>query len=198
VPLFQFYVLTRLAQLHLYQGNLAAAADYIHQAKDDTLAKPLVFFYATLLTEAELALRRKEYRRAMTTLDEILPALRDSGLRLFLAQALHLQAQAYLELGNLEAVQATLQEARAEAIATGSRADLWPILMSLSQVERDLTAAAHLRHQAQTIVESIADHTPTPELRTSFLNLPPVRAVFEPVTKPGRQRIQDNKRPHCA
>jgi tetratricopeptide (TPR) repeat protein len=187
VPLFRFHALTRLAQLHLLQGDLTAAEDYIDQAKDDDLERPPVFFYATLVTEAELALRRADYGRAMTTLDHVLPTIRSAGIRIFVAQALYVQAQVYLELAQKGAAQTSLQEARAEAIATGSRADLWPILMTLSQLETDVTEAEQLRRQAQEIVESIAARTPTPELRAAFLSLPTVRSVFDPVTKYGRQ-----------
>jgi tetratricopeptide (TPR) repeat protein len=189
VPLFRFHVLTRLAQLQLRQGNLAAAEDYIHQAKDDDLEKPPVFFYATLVTDAELALRRADYPRAMTILDGVLSAVRSFSVRIFLAQALYVQAQVYLKLGQKGAAQASLQAARVEAIATGSRTDLWPILMSLSQLETDLAEAERLRRQAQAIVESIAAHVSTPDLRASFLSLPEVQAVFDPVTKQGRRGV---------
>jgi tetratricopeptide (TPR) repeat protein len=181
VLVFRFYVLTRLAQLHLWQGDLSAAEECIGRAKHEDLEKPPIFFNATLVAEAELALRRGDYGRAITILDGVLSALQSFGVRIFLAQALYLRAHALLGLGQNKAAQASLQAARAEATATGSHTDLWPILMSLSRLEADPSAADQLRRQAQEIVQSIADHTPTPELRASFLALPQVRRVFEPV-----------------
>src|SRR5690606_23591194 len=44
VPIFRFYVLTRMAQLHLWRGDLAAAEACIRRAKHESLEKPLVFF----------------------------------------------------------------------------------------------------------------------------------------------------------
>jgi transcriptional regulator with XRE-family HTH domain/tetratricopeptide (TPR) repeat protein len=192
VPLFRFHVLTRLAQLHLWQDDLSAAEACIQRANHKDLEKPPAFYYATLVTEAELALRRDDYQRATAILDGVLSQLRSFSVRIFLPRALYLQAHASLGLGQKEAAQANLQEARAEATATGAGADLWPILVSLSQLEKDPTAAERLRRQAQAIVESIAAHTPTPELRTAFLSLPKVRAVFEPATKQGAQGVQAN------
>lgn len=177
-PLFRFYALTRLAQLHLLRGDFAAAAASIRQAKRKELEKPSVFFSKTLVTEAELALKHEDYRRAVTVLDEVLPILRHFSGRIFLAHALYLQAHAHLGLGQTEAARAGLQEARAEAIATGSRADLWPILIALSRLETDAVAVERLRRQAQAIVESIAARMPAPELRASFLSLPQARQAL--------------------
>lgn len=180
VPLFSFHVSTRLAQLQLLHGDLAAAETHIHRAKDEVRETPFVMFYGTLLTEAELALRRRDYGRTMVILDEVLPDLRRFEIRIYLAPALYLQAHAYRGLGDREAAQSSLQAALAAALATGSRVELWPICMSLSRLVTDPAEADSLRRQAQAIVESIAAHTPTPELKAAFLSLPKVRAVFEP------------------
>jgi hypothetical protein len=74
-----------------------------------------------------------------------------------------------------------LTEARAKSEGAGSRRVLWPVLLTLSQAatQRDHPAEAeNLRQQARQIIEYIIDHTP-PDLRTSFLALPNVRAVRE-------------------
>ena len=64
----------------------------------------------------------------------------------------------------------------------GARWSLWPILLTMSQLEAKRGHAAEadaLRHQARELVEDIADHAGTPELRASFLNLPEVQAVMQ-------------------
>ncbi|MCZ7570592.1 MAG: adenylate/guanylate cyclase domain-containing protein [Ardenticatenaceae bacterium] len=74
------------------------------------------------------------------------------------------------------------QRAHAEAGALGSRRTSWPILFALSELEirrGNLAEAETLRRQAREVVEYIADHAGTLELRAAFLNLPPVRAVRE-------------------
>ncbi len=84
-------------------------------------------------------------------------------------------------LGQDQLARDRLLEAHSAAEAIGSRRALWPILCALSQLEADPTEAERLRQQAVTIVEYIADHISTPELHASFLELPQVGAVFEPV-----------------
>jgi hypothetical protein len=68
--------------------------------------------------------------------------------------------------------------AREIAAGINQRADLWPILALLSDVERDLGRPAEaeaLRHEAAEIVRYIAERTPTADpmtgrnLRASFL-----------------------------
>jgi len=61
------------------------------------------------------------------------------------------------------------------------RRSLWPILSMLSQIEvqrGNTNEAENLHQQAREIIEYIADHAP-PDLRSSFLALPSVRAVTE-------------------
>jgi hypothetical protein len=62
---------------------------------------------------------------------------------------------------------------------------LWQILASLGQVEAmrgDAKQAESRRQQAAAIIATIADHTPGPELRESFLSQPQVKAVLDPAT----------------
>jgi hypothetical protein len=59
---------------------------------------------------------------------------------------------------------------------------LWQILAILTTIEPNPIKAERLRQQAQEMIEYIAAHTPTPELRASFLALPDVAAVFEPIS----------------
>ena len=75
-------------------------------------------------------------------------------------------------------------KARSEAEALGSRRTLWKILAALSEIEAqrgDAIETKNLRQQARQIVEDIAAHIPSPELRASFLNLPQVQAVVDPI-----------------
>jgi hypothetical protein len=103
------------------------------------------------------------------------------GVRIYLPNALYLQGQALLGLNQKKTGHKCLQTARIEAEAIGSRPSLWPILFSLSQLEDDPAEAQALHQQSQKIVEYIADNAPTAELKASFLALPNVAAVFEPI-----------------
>jgi tetratricopeptide (TPR) repeat protein len=180
VPFFRAYVLTRLAQLHLGHGTLPEAEAAIRQASHTPRKElPSVYFFAVVLAEGELALSQGDFGRALAILGKVLSDLRRFGIRIHLAKTLYLQAQAMLGLGQRDTARARLREARAEATAIGSQANLWPILVSLNRLEPDPTEAERLRRQAQEMVQAIADHTPTPDLRAAFLAQPQVRAVFE-------------------
>ncbi|HXF60057.1 MAG TPA: AAA family ATPase [Caldilineaceae bacterium] len=182
VPLFQNYVLTRLAQLHLWYGRVAEAEAALRAVNRKPSGEWIpLFFLEVVLANGELALQQGDFGRALTILDTGLRDIRRFGVRSHLAKALYLQAQAMLALGQRETAQEYLQQAVVEATALGARFSLWPPLLSLSQLAPDATEAEHLRSQARGIVEAIAAHTPTPELRASFLNLPQVRALFAPI-----------------
>ena len=116
-------------------------------------------------------------------MDELYADLRDSGLRFLLPDVLHLKGRALLEQGltSAEETRKILVRARTEAEALGSRRSLWPILFTLSEVERQCghpAEAEALLTQAREIVDYIAHHIVTPELRSSFLDLAQVKAVL--------------------
>ena len=113
--------------------------------------------------------------------DRLLVDLRQMGARIYIPNALYLQGQALLGLDQKKAGQKCLQEARAEAEAIASRSSLWPILFSLSQLEDDPAEARALRQQSQEIVETIAGNVENAELRASFLAIPDVATVLEPI-----------------
>lgn len=130
------------------------------------------------LAEIELALKQDDDERAMTLADQWLPQLRQYKFRAYLPTLLHLKSQAQLALDQVDAARESLREARDIAEATGSRASFWPILFALSQLEADPTEAQSLRHQARELVETIAGHIGSPDLRASFLKLPTVRDLL--------------------
>ncbi len=175
--LWQAYGLAALAQLHLWQRNLAEAETTLDRGKKEHNWEIMPKFSVTfILAEGELALRQENYAQAIAVTDLLLTKLRQFGQ--YMPKALYLQAQALLGLGQDNAARDRLREARAKAESIGSRWILWQILATLAEIETDPTEAAMLRQQAQDLIDYIADHTPA-ELRVSFLNLPSVRAVLD-------------------
>jgi hypothetical protein len=135
------------------------------------------------LAEGEFAFGQQEFVRAATLMEELYSDLCETGIRYLRPDVLHLQGRALLEQGptRAEEARATLAQARAEAEALGSRRTLWPILMAMSEIERQRghpREAEALHRQARGIVDHIAHHLGTPELRASFLNLPQASAVL--------------------
>jgi len=169
-------VLGVLAHLHLWQDNLTEAMAVIDEGKKaPNLETNPYFSIHIILAESELALRQGDYERAIAVTETFLTNLRQFGA--FTPQALYLQGQALLGLGQDEAARERLLEARAKAEAVDARRPLWPILFALSQLEPDPAEAKALRQQAREIIEYITDHTPE-DLKTSFLDLPDVREVL--------------------
>ncbi|MFQ5855112.1 MAG: tetratricopeptide repeat protein [Anaerolineae bacterium] len=186
LSVFRPWVLAVLAHLHLRNDNLTEAEAAIEQGKEDLYgADSSLFLLSCRLAEAELALRRGDYERALALTDDLLADLQEFGARIYIPQALHVQGQALLALDETEEAQARLAEARAEAKVLGSRRMLWQILATLAEIEAQrgqVAEAENLRAQAREVIRFIVDHAGRPELRATFLNLPDVRAVLEDST----------------
>ena len=136
------------------------------------------------LAEGEFAYSQQDFIRAAKVMDTLEADLRNAGIRYLLPDVLHLKARALLEQSEdlTEEAYTILVKARAEAEALGSRRSLWPILGTLSRIACQRgrpTEAEALRNQAREIVDDIAHHLPTPELRAAFLNLPSLPADYK-------------------
>jgi predicted ATPase/DNA-binding XRE family transcriptional regulator len=179
VPPFRLYVLAVMAQLHLWQDNLTEAEEVISQGKEDPFTNGWPLHYLPVrIVDSELALKRGDFERVIAMCDELLIDLRKMGARMYLPRVLYQQGKALLGLEQGKRGYECLQEARAEAEAIGSRPNLWPILFDLSQLEEDPIEAQALRKRSLEIVEYIAGHTPTAELRASFLSSPWVQPIL--------------------
>jgi hypothetical protein len=127
----------------------------------------------------ELALARRETAQVISTAETELERQFEAGARVYRADLLLLKANALLQERDLLRGKETLEQARAEAEAIGSRRMLWRILNALSGVEKELgnqASADALQRQAQELAQFIADSAP-PDLRARFLSLPDVRAL---------------------
>ncbi|HLF27558.1 MAG TPA: hypothetical protein VJG32_14585 [Anaerolineae bacterium] len=172
-----------IARLHLFSGRLADAQAVFGEAQRGIDARSLSAYLSwfTGLVEGELALAAGDYARVLSLTDEAIPFLRQARIRLFFPDVLYTRGKALLGLARTDEAHAAFQEARVEAEAIGSRRSLWSILAALSEIEArrgNQAEAQQLRWQARDIVEFIAEHVGSPELRTSFLNLPDVRDVL--------------------
>jgi hypothetical protein len=134
------------------------------------------------LAAGEFAYCQHDFDRAIALMEQLYTDQRETGISYLRPDVLHLKGRALLEQGptRAEEARATLVQARAEAEVLGSRRSLWPILITLAEIEQQSghpAEAEALQQQARQIVEYIANHIETPELRTSFLNSPQVKAV---------------------
>jgi tetratricopeptide (TPR) repeat protein len=183
---FHPYIIGLLAYLHLLTDQVARAEALLQPFPigDETAQKGLGGLFI-LLAHTELALKQGQYSQVAEMTKEFSVALRKRGIHQFLPDVLYARGQALLGQRNLEAAQRAFETARLEAEAVGSRRTLWQILAALSRIEAEHghpAEARQLQQQARDIIEYIAAHIESPELRASFLNQPDVRAALEPLS----------------
>ncbi len=130
---------------------------------------------------AEYALARGNPSQALAVTDEMLETAGVTNLRLALPWVLQQKARALIAQARNDDAYLVLQQARAYAEASKQRPVLWKILSVLAELaaQRDNAAEAlTLRAQARAVIDFMAAHTPTADLRASFLAQPAVRAVL--------------------
>lgn len=180
-PFFRTWAFSYLARLYILCDDLPAAAYAIQQSHAGPGSRG--FEPSSLvgtLAEGEFELAVGEFTRASTEMSEYVTRLRQSHIRVGLADTLFLQAEGLRAQGETTQALELLKQARAEAEALQVRHILWQILAMQSEIELqggNTAEAEACRAQAKALVEYIAQHSPA-ELRQSFLNLPRVRAVM--------------------
>jgi predicted ATPase len=183
LPDWRLFPIVVMASLRLRQGDLSAAKAALEEAESIPRTEPNSAMLADIwvaLIEGELALAKEDYDQVIAGMDRFVAHLQRTEIRSFICEGLLLKGQALLAQGRVEEAYEVLTETCVKSEAAGSRRVLWPVLATLSQVERQRghpTEAEHLRHQAREIIEYIAGHSP-PDLRASLLALPVVRAVL--------------------
>jgi len=143
---------------------------------------PAPMYFRVGLAQVELAMENEDYQKAAQLGDELLELLDTSGFPAYLADALNIKGRVIVALGDADQARMVLAEARTAAEAIGSRRALWPILLNLAEVEADLgneAEAAKIRETAKEVIEFIAEHAGSDELRESFLSRRAVRSLVQ-------------------
>jgi hypothetical protein len=133
-----------------------------------------------LQAQSEVALAQGEPGRALQVTQAHVARVRELGLRGALPEALIGLARALLLAGRAAEARAPLEEALAEAQATGAAMQAWYVLCVLGQLEAahgDAVAAEGHWARAREIVRVIAGRIPSAEMRESFLARADVRAL---------------------
>ena len=172
-----------LARIELLRGDLPAAQD---AAQHFGPPQQLGTFLSAInidrgLCDIEMAIADHDDGRAIAAAADLLAFLRAMDFRVGMSDALLLTAKALLAEQRADEAYTALGDARSVALEIGSRLTLWEIAWALSRIEAERgndARAAQLKREARDTITYIADHAGTPELRTSFLNLPDVRAAM--------------------
>ncbi|HRV96313.1 MAG TPA: tetratricopeptide repeat protein, partial [Anaerolineae bacterium] len=188
LPILRYWTQAILVNLHLLNGDFAAAEAVMATLEPYRDVKQkfgyMPFMWVRVaLAEGEFAFSQQDFVGAAQVMDDLDADLDDAGIRYLRPDALHLKARIFLELGRpaTAAAYTTLVRARTEAEVLGSRRSLWPILVTLSEIEQQrghVAEAEALQNQAKEIVDDIAHHLSSPALRATFLNLAQVKALL--------------------
>jgi hypothetical protein len=92
-----------------------------------------------------------------------------------------IQGKALAAMDDSDQAREVLREARAVAEKIGQRTVLWQILAALAEIEEEQGnngKAKSYRDEARNIIDYIAGHSGSEELRASFLSLPEVKTLL--------------------
>lgn len=133
----------------------------------------------TILGEPGIALGKHDLIRELV--DEVRDTLHALNSNLYLADLLYLDALILMKKGHFEDAARKLIRAEDIARQIGSRRALLSILPKLVEVENELgneAKAQEARSRAIEVIDYIADHAGSEELRQTFLDTSKVKAVL--------------------
>lgn len=185
IPPFSIFVLTVQLRLSLLSGDLKAA----ERISDQELLRAESPFKGDpdgmlriALAEAELALARGDYARALATLEPAIEFFETHHIVPYLPEVLYLKGMILQAQGDIESALSTLAQAQRKAETLPSRRMLWRILAAQSKIERErgnIWIAQAQRARAREVVDYISDRLGSTARQSSFLALPQVRSLFQ-------------------
>lgn len=170
-----------LAYLYVLDGNPEAAGRAMQETGGAELSGSPLEELTRQQGAMQLALARHDYRRVLEITDWFLSAELWQDNNPMLYEPLLMRGKAMLGLGDLPEAHRLLQAARTSATKLNARRLQWQIDVSLADLARQqghLAVADDLKAEARSLIEYIADHAGSDDLRHSFLNLPQVREVM--------------------
>jgi predicted ATPase len=180
-PGWRSYPQAASVRMHLF-------ADEIERAEEITgkeLLQPISIPYARFtiliaLANIQLAAARKEYRKALSLVNELLAEVTPLT-RVDVPEALRWKGKALLGLGRIEEALHCLTEACSRAEGTKSYLYLWAILADLAELQAGLDRlpeAKRNQEKARKIIGGIADSLREVGLADQFLGQARVRKLF--------------------
>ncbi len=180
--MLQGYARMVLAKLQLEAGSPAEAYSTLEAALQRREREQMDEIDVALpfTIEANILLANRAFERVLTLAEDLMARNQRRSLR-HVGPYLHLYSGLALKgLGREEEAYRSVKSAREVAERIGSRRALWQILPELSRMEADLgnqEEADSLRQQLRAIIDFIAEHAGSAELKACFLDLPSVREI---------------------
>jgi tetratricopeptide (TPR) repeat protein len=160
-----------LVRIHLRRGELAEAEAAVNETPLKPIPLPFERYAVVIgLAKGELALAQQDYPQALKAVNDLLTDLPKSSCA-NLPEILYLKSRILLAQSHQAEARDVLRAARTQAETLGSRFNLWPILLALSEIEQragDQVEAEALWKQAREIIEYIAEQIGEAELREAF------------------------------
>lgn len=159
-----------------WSGDLDGAREVLReiegrrQSRSDQILSFLDFMLS--LSLPEMALAEGRWEEALRASEASADTIGEQGIELVRPDFFMFSGMALLQGGDHEGAQEKLAQARRLMEGKGSKRNLWRVLSTLSRIaeERgDEGRARELRAQARDVIDHIASHAPTSELRDAFL-----------------------------
>jgi tetratricopeptide (TPR) repeat protein len=182
LPSFRAFPLAVVGWLYAMTGRLAEAVSAIAEARQEQASSNPAFTSFRSSASCDVAIRNGQGEQALKDSDAQLAAVEEFGLLGSAPDAWHHRGRALRLLGRTDEAYDALTKAHAAAKAIGWRRDFWAIAgeLAVMAAERgDERAADAHRLEARDAVMFIAGHSPTTELRETFLALPDVRKIMQ-------------------
>lgn len=182
--LIESWISDSLARLYVLKRDYAGAAAALRNSeiylKEQDLSNLGPVFVA--LATAELALAEGRPADALAAMQGLVARLRGGGIRMYLSDALCVEGEAWLALGDPLRAELDLVQARQSAESMQSRLSLCRILAAqarLAHARGDDAQSRALSAEARSVIAYIANHAPA-EYRELFPHSPYVQSLGLP------------------
>jgi class 3 adenylate cyclase/tetratricopeptide (TPR) repeat protein len=178
-----YYPMLAKARLHLYEGDVAAAAEIL-AVPEATLELARAHIVASSLItriESEVGIAVGEYAAVLARLEAAISRAENMGMILSQVELGLLKGQALVGLKRMAEATAVLNEARSMAAMAGSKKLMWQILGALYEVEMargDREKAEVWRREAREVIGFIASNISDAQLKDFFLNSAAVKRIL--------------------
>jgi tetratricopeptide (TPR) repeat protein len=175
------------AWIRFLEGDYEEAETIVAQVKaeltNEQSRMALIFMQQVKMRlEVALAWQRGEYEVALDLVEQAEKLISEIGIIVVLADVLYYKGMTLVRLNRNAEAQVALQSARTEAEKRDLKFNLLHILSAqcdMAEQEGKREMVAVLKQELYKIASYILDHTQRSELRTGFLSLPVVKAIFK-------------------
>jgi tetratricopeptide (TPR) repeat protein len=180
LPILLPWPMAVLMRVLVQKGDLDAARELLPQMLEADMGDISYFRPSAQvkLAAAEYYLAQGNLEQALEYAEAELVVLVQQLTRAWNPDTLYVKGVILARMNQPVEARSVMVEALAEADALNSQRMRWRILAALAEMTDDPAERDRLMGEAREVIHFIAERTPTPEAKTSFLNLPHVHRVL--------------------